>query len=488
MTAYYPVLLDLRGRRVVVVGGGAVAGGKVAALRDAEATITVVAPEATPAIAALAAEGSVTHVRRAYRDGDLQGAMLAIAAADDADVNAAVWHEANARGIFVNAVDDPPHCSFILPSVARQGALIVAVSTSGHAPALAVRLRERIARDLGPEYGRFLELAGGVREELARRVPEFARRKQRWYELVDSDVFTLLRRGDEVAARERFASILGVRPGEEPDHGDVTPHAAPTGATGKVFLVGAGPGDADLITVAGLRALRSADVVLYDRLISPRLLDEAPARALRLFVGKAPGDACHTQEEINQLLVEFARSGATVVRLKGGDPFVFGRGTEEAEACAANGIAWEVIPGVSSVLGVTARAGIPVTARGMAGSLAVVTGHRAGAETDDVDWGALARIDTLVVLMGVGRLPAIVRHLLDGGRAPETPVAIIERGTLPGERVLVGRLDEIAATAAAWGVAAPATIVIGDVVRLRERLHDIAAEYRADAPVAADRA
>ena len=239
-------------------------------------------------------------------------------------------------------------------------------------------------------------------------------------------------------------------------------------APGTVYLVGAGPGDPDLITVRGMRCLQQADVVVYDRLANPALLDKAPPRAELVFAGKRPGYKTLAQDEINVLLVERARKGDVVVRLKGGDPFVFGRGGEEALACAEAGISWEVVPGISSAVGVPARAGVPVTHRGIAGSFAVVTGHRAG--DDDVDWAALARIDTLVVLMGVGRFPHTVEMLLRNGRDPETPVAIIERGTRPGERVTSGTLATIVERAEEESVRPPATIVIGAVAGLRERM------------------
>jgi uroporphyrin-III C-methyltransferase len=236
-----------------------------------------------------------------------------------------------------------------------------------------------------------------------------------------------------------------------------------------VYLVGAGPGDPKLITARGLELLRRADVVVYDRLVSPALLDEVSPHAERVYAGKPPGGHCMSQEGINDLLVYEARLGKTVVRLKGGDPFVFGRGTEEALACIEADVPVEVVPGVSSVLGATASAGIPVTARGHAGGFAVITAHRAG-EEDGHDWGALARMDTLVVLMGVARLPQIVERLLVHGRDEATPAAIIENGTLATERVVVstlGRLVEDARTAA---VQPPAILVVGETVRLRAAL------------------
>jgi uroporphyrin-III C-methyltransferase len=238
-------------------------------------------------------------------------------------------------------------------------------------------------------------------------------------------------------------------------------------AQGIVYLVGAGPGDPRLITVLGLDRLRQAEVVIYDRLVSERLLDEAPL-AERIFVGKAPGEHAAKQEEINELLVRHAKAGRIVVRLKGGDPFVFGRGSEEALACAEAGIAWEVVPGISSAISVPALAGIPVTHRELAGGFAVVTGHCA--EGDRQDWAALARVETLVILMGLSRLPEIAASLLFHGRPPETPVAVIAQGSLPKEVVVTATLATIAGEVARAALRAPATIVVGEVVRVRQRL------------------
>jgi uroporphyrin-III C-methyltransferase len=243
---------------------------------------------------------------------------------------------------------------------------------------------------------------------------------------------------------------------------------------GIVYLVGAGPGDPRLITVLGLERLRQAEVVVYDRLVSERLLDEAPG-AERIFVGKAPGEHAAKQGEINALLVRHARAGRIVVRLKGGDPFVFGRGSEEALACAEAGIPWEVVPGLSSAVSVPALAGIPVTHRELAGGFAVVTGHCA--EGDRQDWAALARVETLVILMGLSRLPEIAASLLFHGRPAATPVAAIAQGSLPGETVVTATLATIAGEVERAGLRAPATIVVGEVVRVRERLLSAGAAY-----------
>jgi uroporphyrin-III C-methyltransferase len=265
-------------------------------------------------------------------------------------------------------------------------------------------------------------------------------------------------------------------PAGPPTSWDVRTPTAPQRSRGVVYLVGAGPGDPDLITVKGLHCLARADVVVYDRLVHPALLDGAPAEAERIYVGKRCGHHAVTQERIHELLVTHARAGRTVVRLKGGDPFVFGRGGEEAAACAAAGIRWEVVPGVTSAVSAAASAGIPVTHRGVAASFAVVTAHRARGE-EAPDWRALAGVDTLVVLMGVKRLAEVTAELLAAGRSPATPAAVIERATLPGSRVVRGTLEDLAARAAEAGIRSPATIVVGEVAALGEEL--LAAHARA---------
>jgi len=470
---FYPVFLNLRGRRAVVIGGGAVAEQKVLGLLSAGAHVTVVSPETTPRLAELAAAGGIDLRRRLYRSGDLAGAWLAIAGTDDRAANAQVWAEAEREGVLLNAVDDLDHCSFIAPAIHREGDITVAVSTSGKSPALAARLRQRVARLVGPAEARLCDLLGEMRPELAARVPDSHERTALWYRIVDSDVIEFVRRGDVEGARERVDELVD----------DVEPHESPLqrqgraassladGESGAVYLVGAGPGDPGLITAKGLEILRSADVVVYDRLVAPSLLAEAPPGAERVFVGKRPhsSGADLAQSEINALLVERARRGLTVVRLKGGDPFVFGRGAEECEALRAAGVRFRVVPGVTSAIAVPAAAGIPVTHRRLASAFAVVTGHECEG-VSNLDWQSLARVPTLVVLMGLSALPEITARLLEHGADPDTPAAVIASGTLPDQRVVVATLATLAARVAEEGLEPPATVVVGEVVRVREVL------------------
>ncbi len=461
---FYPVFLDLRGRRAVVIGGGAVAEQKVLGLLSAGAHVTVVSPETTPALAELAAAGGIDLRRRPYRSGDLAGAWLAIAGTDDRAANAQVWAEAEREGVLLNAVDDLDHCSFIAPAMHREGSITVAVSTSGKSPALAARLRQRVARLVGPAEARLCELLGELRPELAARVRDPHVRTALWYRIVDSDVIEFVRRGDMEGARGRIDELVS-------EVGPLESSSLADEETGVVYLVGAGPGDPGLITAKGLEILRSADVLVYDRLVAPALVAEAPPGAERVFVGKRPhsSGADLAQSEINALLVERARRGLTVVRLKGGDPFVFGRGAEECEALRAAGVPFRVVPGVTSAIAVPAAAGIPVTHRRLASAFAVVTGHECeGVST--LDWEALARVPTLVVLMGLSALPEISARLLEHGADPDTPAAAIASGTLPDQRVVVATLATLAERVAEEGLEAPVTVVIGEVVQVRELL------------------
>ena len=481
---FYPVFLNLRGRRAVVIGGGAVAEQKVLGLLAAGAHVTVVSPETTRRLGDLAAAGGIELRRRPYRSGDLAGAWLAIAGTDDCGANARVWAEAEREGVLLNAVDDLDHCSFIAPAIHREGDITVAISTSGKSPALAARLRHRVARLVGPAEARLCDLLGALRPEVAARVPDARARTALWYRIVDSDVIEFVRRGDMEGARERIDELVEQPPDDprlKPGPGTalplrvVTHRAHPSGwgdgATGVVYLVGAGPGDPGLITARGLEILRSADVLVYDRLVAPALVAEAPPSAERVFVGKRPhGRGTDlAQEEINALLVDRARRGLTVVRLKGGDPFVFGRGAEECEALHAAGVPFRVVPGVTSAIAAPAAAGIPVTHRRLASAFAVVTGHECDG-VSSLDWEALARVPTLVVLMGLSALPEITARLLEHGADPDTPAAVIASGTLPAQQTVVATIATLAERVAEEGLEPPATVVVGEVVRLRELL------------------
>jgi uroporphyrin-III C-methyltransferase/precorrin-2 dehydrogenase/sirohydrochlorin ferrochelatase len=441
----HPIFLDLAGQLVVVIGGGAVAERKIEALVAAGARITVVSPDVTQLIARRASEGVVEIRLRRYRTGDLAGCRLAYAATADPEVNRAVRDEAQEGGIWLNVVDTPDLCDFISPAVVRRGDLTLAVSTSGRCPALAKRIREDLERAYGPEYASLVEQLGRARDRgkaetgLALEVGPTA---------------------DEMVAEE------GPRPPQPAPAGEDSSPAART-----VYLVGGGPGDPDLLTVKGRRLLEGADAVVYDALVDPRLLDLCRPSALRFYVGKRRGCHACSQEEVNALLIAAAKAGHSVVRLKGGDPFLFGRGGEEAEALTDAGVAFEVVPGVSAGVAVPAYAGIPLTHRGMTAEVVFVTGHDSASSPSPVDWGRYADSPaTLVVFMGLDNLAAIARQLLAHGRDESCPVAVIARGTTSAQQTVVATLADIAVRAADAGIQPPALIVVGEVVGLREKL------------------
>jgi uroporphyrin-III C-methyltransferase/precorrin-2 dehydrogenase/sirohydrochlorin ferrochelatase len=453
----YPVALDLEGRRCVVVGGGTVAEHKVRGLLDAGAVVTVVAGAFTSALRELAARGEVELLPRPYARGDLAGAFLTIAATDDGTVNAEVFAEASEGNVLCNAVDDVAHCHFAAPAIVRRGDLTISVSTGGKAPALAKRLRRTLAAQFGDEWGVLVDVlaesrAAALERNGGTRDVDFATWAQRWALALDGDLAGMVREG---RAAEVAGIVRSALEGEPPSRGDSHEIA------GSVAIVGAGPGDPRLISVRGRQLLDAADVVVYDRLVHPSLWEGKDA----IDAGKEPGAHRVDQAQINELLVRLAREGRRVVRLKGGDPFVFGRGAEEVDALAAAGIRHEVVPGVTSAVAALGAAGIPVTDRRVSSSFAVVTGHCA---TGEVDWDRLAMaVDTLVVLMGLRRLPEIVERLLAAGRPGDTPAAVVRNGSLPDQQVVSAALAELPGAVARAGISPPAIIVIGEVVRLR---------------------
>ncbi|HWA82576.1 MAG TPA: siroheme synthase CysG, partial [Fimbriimonadaceae bacterium] len=447
---YHPIYLDLTSRPVLIVGGGNVALEKLETLLPSGADITVVSPTAAPDVQDLSAKGALRWEQREFRDEDIEKAFMVIAATDDPGLNARVFKLGEAARKLTNSVDDPVNCNFIMAAIAQEGPLQVAVSSAGCSPALAQRVRKRIKQEiLTPELGALAEFLGSWRDRVKAALPTYQARKSFWESVIESPIPGILEREGVEAADAAMANLFA-------DH---RPHRV-----GHVTLVGAGPGDPDLITVKGLKALQSAEVVLYDRLANPALLSHAPSNAPLIDVGKAPGECGRPrQETIHALLIEHARRGRRVVRLKGGDPFVFGRGGEEVLALAEAGISYSVVPGVSSAISAPAAAGIPVTHRGLSTGFAVFTAQGAS-EAETVPWEIAAGMPTVIFLMGVERLPNVVRRLREHGRPADTPVAVISRATLPEQRQAIGTLESIESLAAE--LQSPATIVVGEVVRL----------------------
>ncbi len=449
---YLPVFLRLRSRPVVVVGGGAVALRKVQWLRKAGAAVTVIAPRLHPELAALLATGTLRHVAEPFAPGALGEAVAVVAASSECDTNRSVSDAARARGIPVNVVDDAEASTFIFPAIIERDPVLVAVSSSARAPVLARYVRAQIEALLPARLGTLAGFLGAQRERVQRTLGAYARRAF-WERLVSGPVAGHVLAGDEPAAeralsRELLAARLSAGRGTAGD------------AVGEVYLIGAGPGDADLLTLRALQLLQQADVILYDRLVSPQVLERARRDAERIFVGRESGER-DRQQRINALLVSLARAGKRIARLKGGDPFIFGRGGEELEVLAAHDIPYRIVPGITAALGAAASASLPLTHRRLAHSVTFVNGHHG--EDGAGDWRFFADpAHTIVFYMAVGDLAGIVTRLRAAGASPTHPAAIIERATLAEQRILRGTLDNIAQLAAGQQVAPPALLIVGD--------------------------
>ncbi len=451
---YFPLFLDVRDEPVLVVGGGDVARRKVTLLRKAGARVRLVARELSPELLADCDGETIEWVARGFREDQLDTVRLVFAATDDHELNAAVHAAAEARRLPVNVVDDREHCRFITPAIVDRDPVQVAISSGGASPVLARRIRGLIERLLPIGLGKVADAAGRLRKRAA-RLPLPARRRA-WDRLLTDGQVQALSQLPSADIERRLRRGLN------------TAGAAPP--PGKVTLVGAGPGRADLLTLRALQALGQADVILHDRLVTSEILDLARRDAEFIDVGKRCGQRSTRQATIHKLMVEHAGRGRQVVRLKGGDPFVFGRGGEELEHLAEAGIAFEVVPGVTAASGCAAFAGIPLTHRDHAHAVTFLTGHtpEGGREPD---WRALAGPGrTLAVYMGVGRSAQLRDQLLQAGLAPELPVALIADGTRDTQQVLHGTVDELPALAARAPRGAPALLVIGDVAAVGRQL------------------
>lgn len=452
---FLPIFLNIRDEPCLVVGGGDVAARKCRLLARAGARVTVLAPALSAAFDADLAAARITHRQGSFEDEDLAGYAVVIAATSDQAVNRAVAAAARARRIPVNVVDQPALCSFILPSIVERAPLIVAVSSGGAAPVLARLLRARLESLIPAGYGRLAALAGAFRERVKARVAPRERRRF-WERALEGPVAELVFSGRESEARKALETAL-----------EDTGLAA---SGGEVALVGAGPGDPDLLTFRALRVMQQADVVVYDRLVSQPVLDLVRLEAERIYVGKERAQHPVPQEDINHLLVRLAKEGKRVVRLKGGDPFIFGRGGEEIDTLAAEGIAFQVVPGITAAAGCASYAGIPLTHREHSQSVVFVTGHlRDG--TMNLNWRALAQPrQTIVFYMGLTGIDVLCRELAAHGLPAATPAALVQQGTTPQQRVLTGTLATLPGIVHASHVKAPTLIIVGEVVTLRDRL------------------
>lgn len=449
---YLPLFCRLQGKRCLLVGGGEVAERKARLLLDAGADLLVGAPDFTPAFHHWAQQEKLTLIHGTFSADWLTACWLVIAATDDDGVNQQVAAAAEAQRIFCNLVDAPEQASVIMPSIIDRSPLMVAVSSGGNAPVLARILREKLEALLPQHLGLLARYAGKLRQRVKTTFASVSERRRFW---------------EKFFADHRLAQALAKQDRDEAARLADTLLTEPLDNHGEVVLVGAGPGDPGLLTLKGLQQIQQADVVVYDRLVSDEIMALARRDAERIFVGKRAGHHCVPQEEINQILLREARLGKRVVRLKGGDPFIFGRGGEELETLREADIPFSVVPGITAASGCSAYAGIPLTHRDHAQSVRLVTGHLQ--RDSQLDWSKLAaEQQTLVFYMGLSQAAEIQRQLTAQGMATDMPVALVENGTSPNQRVVSGTLAQLSELA--HQVNSPSLIIIGRVVSLRERL------------------
>lgn len=452
---FLPIFLDIRGAPCLVVGGGEVAARKCALLLRAGARVTVQSPSLSAAFDADLAAARIVHRAAPFNDDDAAGYTLLIAATNDDAVNRAVAAAARARRIPVNVVDQPVLCSFIMPSIIERTPLIVAVSSGGASPVLARLLRARLESLIPAGYGRLAALAAAFRDRVKARLKPDERRRF-WERVLQGPIAELALGGRDDAARSALERMLA------------DTRLAFSG--GEVSLIGAGPGDPDLLTFRALRLMQEADVVVYDRLVSQPILDLVRRDAERIYAGKERARHALPQEDINHLLIRLARQGKRVVRLKGGDPFIFGRGGEEIATLAAEGIPFQVVPGITAAAGCASYAGIPLTHRDYSQSVLFVTGHLQDGSMK-LNWPVLAQPrQTVVVYMGLLGIDTLCRELIAHGLPAATPAALIQQGTTSQQRVLTADLDTLPEIVRQSNVTAPTLIIIGEVVKLRDQL------------------
>jgi len=456
---HLPIFLNVKGTRSLVVGGGFLAARKADLLLRAGCKLTVLAPELGEELAHLAQTHDFEHKKGELTAEDLADCKVVFGCSNDNAINQQLCELAAAAGILVNVSDKPDSCDFIMPAVLDRSPLLVAIASGGTSPLLTRMLKARFETTIPAAYGRLAEFAGSYRDKIKETIPNGTRRRRFWEAMIDGPVAEHVYSGQLEQAESLMVSLLD----EATADGDKPP-------IGEVYLVGAGPGDPDLLTFRALRLMQQADVVLYDRLIGEGILNLVRRDARRIYVGKCPKDHTVPQEEIGNMLIRLAQEGWRVLRLKGGDPFVFGRGGEEIEALSESGVTFQVIPGVTAAVGCAAYAGIPLTHRDHAQACVFVTGHGKNGELD-LNWNTLIQPrQTVVVYMGLSSLPLITGGFVTNGADPETPAAVVENGTREGQRVITGTLASLPGKTAAAGIKSPALIIVGSVVTLRDKL------------------
>ena len=452
----YPIFVDLHNQACLIVGGGPVALRKIRLMRSAGAKITVIAPEICNDLAQEFGD-QITHIQRPFEDSDIHGYRLITAATNYPSVNAHVSKLAQASNIPVNVVDEPELCSFITPSIIDRSPVLIAISTGGGAPVLARLLRAKIEALIPANYGKLADAMRRYRDTLKAAMPDERDRRIFWDKVVQGSIAELFLSGNSKEGEQKLAS-------------SIENSASIDNSIGEVWLIGAGPGDPDLLTFRALRLMQQADVVLYDRLVSPAILELTRRDADRIYVGKRRADHAVPQGEINQRLVDLAKEGKNVVRLKGGDPFIFGRGGEEIELLAESGVPFQIVPGITAASGCATYAGIPLTHRDHAQSCVFVTGHLKDGSVD-LNWPMLANPkQTVVIYMGLVGLPHICKNLIEHGVSDSMPIALVEQGTTKNQSVYTGTIGTMPAKIEGQKIKAPTLIIIGSVVSLHDSL------------------
>ncbi|BDX05236.1 siroheme synthase CysG [Planctobacterium marinum] len=454
---YFPLFYDTQNVNALVVGAGEVAARKIELLLKTEANVSVVAPDISDTVALLAEQGKITLTISPFETEHLDKANLVFVATNDEQLNAEIQQQAKAKGIIVNVVDNPPLCDFITPSIVDRGNITIAMSSGGVAPVLLRYLRQKLEAII-PQNIRLLgDFAEKFRETVKSQLPTVTQRRYFWEWFFDSDVAENVLQGKQEAAETPFLEKLASA-AKDDDF-----------SKGQVYLIGAGPGDPELLTFRALRLMQKADVVIFDRLVSPQILDLVRRDAEKIYVGKAMSNHTIPQEQISALLVEKAQQGQRVVRLKGGDPFIFGRGGEELETLVESGIEFQVVPGITAANGAASYAGIPLTHRDHAQSVVFATGHLKD-NTINLNWSGLAQPNqTIVFYMGLTGLAIICQKLQEHGLASDTPIALIQQATLQNQQVVTGTLQTILSNPDVATLKPPTLIIVGTVVSMQQQ-------------------
>jgi uroporphyrin-III C-methyltransferase / precorrin-2 dehydrogenase / sirohydrochlorin ferrochelatase len=452
-----PIFINITNRRCVVIGGGDVAARKVTMLLKANAAVVLYSPKLCHELSDLVIAEKITHIKANFDESQLEGACLVIAATDDEAVNTAVSLAAKALNIPVNVVDSPALCTFTMASIVERSPIVIAISSEGNAPVLARYIRTKIETMLPASYGRIAEIAGEFRDKVKDKFGTTQARRIFWEGVLQGPVVERVLSGQEQAARSLLQSMI--------DNADTMANK------GEVFLVGGGPGDPDLLTFRALRLMQQCDVCVYDKLVSPEVMELVRRDAELIYVGKSRDQHTLPQEEINELLARLALEGKRVLRLKGGDPFIFGRGGEEIETLMQRGVPFQVVPGITAANGVSTYAGIPLTHRDYAQACLFITGHLKEGSID-LDWVAMSRPrQTVVIYMGLVGMEKICEQLIAHGVSPDMPAAVVQQGTTQKQRVVVATLKDLSEKVKEAQIKAPCLTIIGEVVQLRDRLN-----------------